>query len=227
MAIERIVSQDASGTNAGATVSATYAASPTKGNLLVAFVMSVKGPGTNTLTGWTNIQETTWNTSAHSATCFAKISDGTESATVTATAAAATNMRIAIFELSGAPAGTAPKVLLSSAGDNLASTTARNENGTGWPTDGNLHCYHFSFIGWHVAVGAGSQQYGGGTPLYASTRFAVHGESELTDHSTHVVGGGTTHARQWNWTTNAFSGIGSVTFAVEEPTQMMTGIGPT
>jgi len=222
MAIERIVAQDASGSTSGASVSATYASAPTKGDLLVAFVMSNKAPGTNVLTGWTKVVEATWSTSAQSGTCFAKVSDGTESATVTATATAATIMRLAIFELSGAPAGTAPDVLLSSTSDNLVSSNNRPENGTGWPTGGAMHTYHFSFIGWGGATSA--PLYGGGSPLYSTSRFAVHGEGELTDHSTHVSG--TIHARTWSWTTNVLSGIGSVSFACEEPVQMLMGIGP-
>lgn len=100
MAISRITTQDATGTNAGTSVSATYAVTPTSGNLLVAIIQDNGAGISTTITGW--IQAVTDSSSGTAeAYIFYRIANGTESTTVTANNSGATLMNIAIYEYRG------------------------------------------------------------------------------------------------------------------------------
>lgn len=101
MAIARLTGQDALGTSATTSVTATYASTPTLNNTLIAVVWSNTTTGTNTLTGWTKGLDVLVGNVVFSATVFYKVSTGAESTTVTATAAGAGNMRIHVYEYSG------------------------------------------------------------------------------------------------------------------------------
>jgi hypothetical protein len=99
MAIARLSGQDAKGTSTTTSVSATYASTATSGNVLIATVYSNTTTGTQSITGWTLVQEKL-ATTARCISVFTKVSDGTET-TITANATGASVMRIHIYEYSG------------------------------------------------------------------------------------------------------------------------------
>lgn len=101
MTIARLTGQDAKGTSATASVSATYAATPRQNNLLIATVTSNKNSGTNTLTGWTPAQDRSFSGATGSVTIFYKVAGAGEATAISATAASATVMRLHIYEYSG------------------------------------------------------------------------------------------------------------------------------
>jgi len=223
MGIARIASQDANGgSGVSASISATYAATPTKGDLLIACVMSNKPKLTNAITGWTLIQEATWSASGSSISLFAKVADGTESTTVTATATAATVMRLFITEYSGTTAySTTPNNWANATGgmDNQASGTTRTEAiGSTFSAQDNL--LYLAVIGFSAVTSA--QTFNMGTVIYNGGRMCVAEDLDAT-HSSHVFG---SHLGIWSWTTAANQGLLGAGFFGEMPEQCMMGMGP-
>lgn len=100
MAISRIASQDARGTSTTASVTATYPATPTAGNLLIASVHANVGPGATSLTGWSIAKSQEFSAGAQCVIIFYRLADGTESG-ITANATGATQMRLHIYEYTG------------------------------------------------------------------------------------------------------------------------------
>ncbi len=101
MAISRLTGQDATGTSSTTSVNATYASTPTSGNLLIAVVGdNGANAGTTTITGWTRAITVASSTS-NEGSIFYKVSNGAESTTVTANNSDAGNMEIAIYEYTG------------------------------------------------------------------------------------------------------------------------------
>lgn len=102
MAISRLATQDAKNTASAATITATYAATPTVGNLLIATCFSNVTTGLNTLTGWTKALDTLAGTNAGaSGTVFYKVAGASEPTATTVTATGASNMRLHIYEYTG------------------------------------------------------------------------------------------------------------------------------
>lgn len=221
----RISSQDASGTSSGASVSATYAATPTKGNVLVAGVFCNKPKATASISGWTLLgaNECTAQTSALSGGVWYKVADGTESTTVTATATGANVMRIFITEYSGIATGHVESANLSGFRDNVAAATSSTEQGgTAWSsTAGNGPNLVISLIIW--GVGTSAPSYNDGTVIYSNNRMSMAEDFDTT-HTSHVTLGA--HIGTWSWTTSAGSGLLVATFDLEEPTLTTLGVGP-
>lgn len=134
MAISRIASQDATGTSSTTSVSATYAATPTSGNLLIAVVLdNGANAGTTTITGWTVANSTSSSSSAES-WVFYKVSNGSESTTVTANNSDASSMIIAIFEYTGI---SSPVLDQTNSGSSAIGGTSINTGTTSTTTAAN------------------------------------------------------------------------------------------
>jgi len=223
--ITRITTQDASNTSAAASVSATYAATPTKGRLLVAAVWSNKPTGSNLITNWTVVQDRPLVASGNSVTVLAKIATGSESTTVTATSSTATNMRLFITEYDGVNSATVTDAVHASGGqsngaaatavtnDAIASFTALGGGGAG-------NILVFEAIAWGAATS--SPAFGVGSLLYNNTRMCV-GEDLDATHSGHLLS--TSHFSTWSWTTSTTYGVASVAFRGRDNTIPMTGVG--
>jgi hypothetical protein len=98
-AISRITGQDARGTSATSSVTATYPVATTSGNLLIASLWANVGLGLETMTGWTIVDTCSINTTS-SAGLWYRLSDGTET-TVTGGATGAGSMRLHVYEYTG------------------------------------------------------------------------------------------------------------------------------
>lgn len=103
----RVQSQSSSGTTAS--LSAVFGASPTPGNLLVAFVYSatVNSTVSMTTTGYALQVFRDFSASTSSVQIFSKLAEAGESTTVTAAATGSVNMRLHIIEYSGVTSATA------------------------------------------------------------------------------------------------------------------------
>lgn len=123
MAISRIASQDAQGTStAASSVSATYAATPTANNLLIAIVGDSDGSNNATaISGWSKAVQGNVST-ANEVTVFYKVATGAESTTVTATTSATVNADMAIHEYSGL-ATSSPLDKTANAGSSLPTSS--------------------------------------------------------------------------------------------------------
>lgn len=103
MAIARLASQDATGTSLAATsVSATYAATPTAKNLLIAIVGDNDGSNNaTTIAGWNQISPFGNINNSTEVKIFWRVATGAESTTVTATTGTGITTCMAIHEYSG------------------------------------------------------------------------------------------------------------------------------
>jgi hypothetical protein len=102
VAISRLTAQDAKGPlGTTASISATYASTPTQNNLLIAVVYSNVTTGSNKITGWSTASDQLVGNNTQGITILYKIAGAGESTTVTATATGASVMRIHIYEYTG------------------------------------------------------------------------------------------------------------------------------
>lgn len=103
MAYSRITAQDTLNTSATTSVTTTYAAIATTGNLLIATIFAGGiGLGATTITGWTSAATVSFISAADVCSILYKISVGTESA-VQASCSGASSMVLAIHEFSTGP----------------------------------------------------------------------------------------------------------------------------
>lgn len=132
MAITRIASQDALGsTSAADNASATYAAVPTPGNLLIAVVWGAEVPPILSISGsnWTMATELRVGSGTGAVAVFYKIARTAEPTTITGTATGATAVRIHIYEYRGT-ATTDVFIDASSVGEGLGATVTTRNTGT-------------------------------------------------------------------------------------------------
>lgn len=120
MAISRITAQDATGSSATTSVTATYPGATTTGRLLIACVGHKNSTSAATITGWTQATTTFAPATSVTLTILYRIADGTEAA-ITANRASATAMTLAIFEYQGNEA--APLDAIVTAGDGGTPTS--------------------------------------------------------------------------------------------------------
>lgn len=100
MAISRLASQDAAGTSATTSVSATYPGATTAGNLLVASLYTITATSTVTFPSGFSAFSEDFSAGAQSVHVCYKIATGSET-TITASATGSSQMRIHIYEYTG------------------------------------------------------------------------------------------------------------------------------
>lgn len=175
MNVTRLASQDAQATAAAASVAATYAQTPTIGNLMVAVVFSNVTNGNNVITGWTVYGDSSFNTAGNSVTILFKVAAATDTTTVTATAAAATAMSLHVYEYSGMRTGQLTDI-------NITGSAAANTSATG----GTLRPQHrldLLIAGFGFATATSSPSMGNGFTMHLSDANLISGDQVTTNYA--------------------------------------------
>lgn len=144
MAISRIATQDAKGVSSVASVSATYLATASTGDLLIATAFGNGGPANAiTISGWTSLADYNFSGNFHLALLY-KLSAGTEAQTI-ANQTSATIMRLHIYEYTGNanPIST----------DGVASSSTTSATSLGTATINTSNANDLIFCSWGTSAG--------------------------------------------------------------------------
>ncbi len=144
--------QSASNTSVAATVAATFGATPTQGNLLVAAVTASVGVGSIAISGWSSGSSIALGV-AGGMVVFYKVAGIGESATVTSTATLATFMDLHIFEYDGIN-NASPLDKAAVSADSGSGVTSHNTGSTGTLSQGIELA--FAAVGQAATNGAGA-----------------------------------------------------------------------
>lgn len=187
--------QQASGTGTTTSVTATLATTPKKGNLLVVSVTANVASASVTISGFTQAVTIALAAGISSNQIFYKISDGTETTTISATGTLATLMQMHAYEFSGFNTDTATVLdQTASVADSTLTVTSRSSGTTG--TTANADELVFVSI-------AMSTTNGGGLSWTNSYTAGVVTTSLATAYTTPIVTGA--QSTTASWTTLALS----------------------